>query len=102
MHSGFAQMILIVDDDQSVLASLALVLKQAGYRSSSASTPAQALQMMAGNDIELVLQDMNFSRQTSGDEGLDLLKEIKLKKPDEEGIIVSRDKVAAFKEWLDL
>jgi len=27
---------------------------------------------------------------------------IKLKKPDEESIIVSRDKVAAFKEWLDL
>lgn len=27
---------------------------------------------------------------------------IKLKKPDEESIIVSRDKVATFKEWLDL
>ena len=27
---------------------------------------------------------------------------IKLKKADEESIIVSRDKVAAFKEWLDL
>lgn len=27
---------------------------------------------------------------------------IKLKKPDEESIIVSRDKVTAFKEWLDL
>ena len=27
---------------------------------------------------------------------------IKLKKPDEESIIVSRDKVPAFKEWLDL
>lgn len=27
---------------------------------------------------------------------------IKLKKPDEEAIIVSRDKVPAFKEWLDL
>lgn len=27
---------------------------------------------------------------------------IKLKKPDEEPIIVSRDKVSAFKEWLDL
>jgi len=27
---------------------------------------------------------------------------IKLRKPDEESIIVSRDKVAAFKEWLDL
>ena len=74
-------MILIIDDDPSVVASLALVLKQAGYQSSSASTPAQALQMMASNDFELMLQDMNFSRQTSGDEGLDLLKEIKLKKP---------------------
>lgn len=27
---------------------------------------------------------------------------IKLKKPGEESIIVSRDKVSAFKEWLDL
>jgi DNA-binding LytR/AlgR family response regulator len=27
---------------------------------------------------------------------------IKLKKPDEDAVIVSRDKVAAFKEWLDL
>ena len=27
---------------------------------------------------------------------------IKLKKPDEESIVVSRDKVAAFKEWLDM
>jgi DNA-binding LytR/AlgR family response regulator len=27
---------------------------------------------------------------------------IKLKKPDEEAIVVSRDKVAAFKEWLDM
>lgn len=26
---------------------------------------------------------------------------IKLKKPDEESVIVSRDKVVSFKEWLD-
>ncbi len=74
-------MILIVDDDPSVVASLALALKQAGYKSASASTQAQALQMIAGNDFELALQDMNFSRQTTGAEGLDLLKEIKAKKP---------------------
>jgi len=75
-------MILIVDDDPSVVASLALVLKQAGYQSDSASTPALALQMIADSRFELVLQDMNFSRQTSGDEGLDLLREIKIRKPD--------------------
>jgi two-component system, NtrC family, response regulator len=82
-------MILIVDDDQSVVASLALVLKQAGYRFSSASNPAQALQMIESGDYELVLQDMNFSRQTSGDEGLDLLKEIKLKEPDLPVILIT-------------
>src|SRR5512136_2579408 len=75
-------MILIADDDPSVVASLALVLKQAGYQSDSASTPAHALQMIADNRFELVLQDMNFSRQTSGDEGLDLLRKIKTRKPD--------------------
>jgi DNA-binding NtrC family response regulator len=82
-------MILIVDDDQSIVASLALVLKQAGYQSDSASTPAQALQMIGSNNFELVLQDMNFSRQTSGDEGLDLLKDIKLKKPDLPVILIT-------------
>ncbi len=36
-------MILIVDDDPSVTASLALLLKQAGYQSQTASGPAEAL-----------------------------------------------------------
>ena len=82
-------MILIVDDDPSVVTSLALVLKQAGYPSHSAATPAQALQMIGGEDYELVLQDMNFSRQTTGDEGLDLLKAIKLKRPNLPVILIT-------------
>ena len=36
-------MILIVDDDPSVTASLALLLKQGGYASHTASGPAEAL-----------------------------------------------------------
>ncbi|MBP1624282.1 MAG: glnG, partial [Acidobacteria bacterium] len=70
-------MILIVDDDASIVASLALLLKQAGYASTGASTPAEALERLAKTDVSLVLQDMNFSRQTTGEEGLRLLKEIK-------------------------
>jgi signal transduction histidine kinase len=73
---------LIVDDDASVIASLSLLLKQAGYRSLSATTPDQALNMIVGESFALVLQDMNFSRQTSGEEGLDLLKRIKARKPE--------------------
>jgi two-component system NtrC family response regulator len=74
-------MILIVDDDASIVASLALLLKQAGYASTGASTPAEALELLAKTDVGLVLQDMNFSRQTTGEEGLRLLKEIKNLRP---------------------
>jgi DNA-binding NtrC family response regulator len=70
-------MILIIDDDPSVTASLALVLKQGGYRSRTAATPDEALAVLDSEACDLVLQDMNFSRQTSGDEGLALLAAIK-------------------------
>lgn len=73
--------ILIVDDDPAVTTSLALLLKQAGYQSQSAASPSEALQMLARAPFALVLQDMNFARQTSGEEGIWLLKEIKAKHP---------------------
>jgi two-component system, NtrC family, response regulator len=70
-------MILIVDDDPSVTTSLALLLKQSGYKSQSVSSPAEALERLEQEQFDLVLQDMNFSRQTTGEEGLDLLGKIK-------------------------
>jgi two-component system, NtrC family, response regulator len=75
------EIILIVDDDASVTASLSLLLKQSGYRSQSAATPADALRLIAAHPFALVLQDMNFSRQTSGEEGLELLRQIKTLRP---------------------
>jgi two-component system, NtrC family, response regulator len=74
-------MILVVDDDASIVASLALMLKQAGHASTTAATPAEALDRLTKEDVSLVLQDMNFSRQTTGEEGLQLLKEIKNLRP---------------------
>ena len=74
-------MILIVDDDPSVTASLALLLKQAGYGSHSVSGPADALRWLEREPCTLVIQDMNFSRQTTGEEGLDLLGRIKATRP---------------------
>ena len=71
--------ILIVDDDQSVQVSLALLLKQAGFQPLSCDDPEQALTLLATQAIDLVVQDMNFSMQTSGEEGLDLLVRIKEK-----------------------
>ncbi|MDX2031970.1 MAG: sigma-54 dependent transcriptional regulator [Blastocatellia bacterium] len=75
-------MILIVDDDPSVTTSLALLLKQAGQRSQTASSPEQALARIEKEEFSLVLQDMNFSRTTTGEEGLALLGRIKSRRPE--------------------
>jgi two-component system, NtrC family, response regulator len=82
-------MILIVDDDASVTASLALLLKQHGYSSRTASNPNEALCALETGSFELVIQDMNFSRKTTGEEGLELLGRIKQLKPDLPVILIT-------------
>jgi two-component system, NtrC family, response regulator len=74
-------MILIVDDDRSVTASLALLLKQAGLASIAAASPDEALEVLRRQPCQLIIQDMNFSRRTSGEEGLALLEQIKAATP---------------------
>ena len=73
--------ILVIDDDASITASLALLLKQHGYRSISAHSPVEALAALRRERPRLVIQDMNFSRRTSGEEGLDLLERIREAEP---------------------
>ena len=75
------QTILIIDDDPSVVTSLALLLKQAGYQSRTAATPEAAIAEIERDGIDLILQDMNFSRTTTGEEGIELLQHIKKLKP---------------------
>jgi two-component system NtrC family response regulator len=82
-------MILIVDDDRSVTASLALLLKQAGHPSLSASSPDEAVDILGRHACRLVIQDMNFSRRTSGEEGLELLARIKATTPSIPVILVT-------------
>jgi DNA-binding NtrC family response regulator len=69
-------MILIIDDDHAVTASLALLLKQAGFASTAAASPDEAIDVLRRQPCQLVIQDMNFSRRTSGEEGLALLQRI--------------------------
>ena len=74
-------MILVVDDDASVTASLALLLRQNGYAVRTASSPAEALAVLEAEAPTAVLQDMNFSRETSGEEGLALLRAVRARRP---------------------
>ena len=81
--------ILLVDDDRSITASLTLVLKQAGYRSTAVDSPEKALEALRQEPFALVIQDMNFSRRTSGDEGMDLLKGIRATRPDVPVVLIT-------------
>jgi two-component system, NtrC family, response regulator len=70
-------MILIIDDDKAVRSSLSLLLKQAGYPTASAEDPDEALAIAQVDTPRLCLLDMNFSVATSGEEGLQLLRDLK-------------------------
>lgn len=82
-------MILIVDDDDAVVHSLELLLKQAGLATVSAADARGTLALLDHPDLKLVLQDMNFSRQTTGEEGLELLGRIKSRRPDLPVILIT-------------
>ncbi len=66
--------ILIADDQPDVLAALRLLLKGEPYEIVTASSPAAVLRIVESQDLDLVLMDLNYARDTtSGSEGLDLL-----------------------------
>ena len=69
--------ILIADDQPDVLAALRLLLKGEDYNIITASSPAGALSFVEREELDLVLIDLNYTRDTtSGSEGLDLLSRI--------------------------
>ena len=74
-------MILIIDDDSSIRTSLSFLLKRAGYQVATVPGPEEALRLVRAETFELILMDMNFSLATSGEEGLRLLREVKVFQP---------------------
>lgn len=82
-------MILVVDDDNSVRVSLKLLLKRNGYEVATAATPSEAIAFVRGARPDLVIMDMNYSRTTTGEEGLILLKQIKVFHPDVPVILIT-------------
>jgi len=68
---------LVVDDQDAVRAALSLLLDLHGIGCLSASTPEEALDLVRREDVGVVIQDMNFSKDTtSGEEGIALFREI--------------------------
>ncbi|HXL56450.1 MAG TPA: response regulator, partial [Chitinophagaceae bacterium] len=70
-------MILIIDDDIAVRASLLLLLQNEGYKCATAESAEEALKILHQNEISLIILDLNFSIETSGEEGMALLQKIR-------------------------
>src|SRR5574344_1823081 len=75
-------MILIIDDDNSIRTSLSFMLKRAHYETMTVASPKEAIDIIRHTEPQLILMDMNFSLSTSGDEGITLLKQVKLFRPE--------------------
>ena len=75
-------MILIIDDDSAIRSSLSFMLKRAKYDVQAVPGPKEAIEIVRSVAPQLILMDMNFTLSTSGEEGLTLLKQVKVFRPD--------------------
>src|SRR5580704_8213625 len=68
---------LIADDQPHVVEALRLLLKHEGIQSDAAQSPAAVLDQVKARPYDVLLMDLNYARDTtSGEEGLDLLKQV--------------------------
>lgn len=70
-------MILVIDDDIAVRTSLLLLFENEGFAVQGADGREEALQAIKKQTPSLFILDLNFSIDTSGKEGMALLKEIR-------------------------
>jgi two-component system NtrC family response regulator len=82
-------MILIIDDDTAVRSSLTFLLKRADYETRAVATPEEALNIVRQTAPQLILMDMNFTLTTSGEEGLRLLKQVRIFRPETPVILIT-------------
>ena len=76
MHK--TQKVLIIDDKADIRLSAKYLLSKHNFQVLEADSPDHGLAIIHKENIDLVLLDMNFTRDTtSGEEGIDCLKKIK-------------------------
>jgi DNA-binding NtrC family response regulator len=77
-----APRLLIADDQPDVVEALRFLFKNEDYALESASSPQAVLQAIEAREYDLLLADLNYTRDTtSGAEGLDLLAKVQALDP---------------------
>lgn len=70
--------VLVVDDREDTLKALSILLKSNQLHYDAAASPSLALEQLGREPYDVVLMDLNYSRDTtSGREGLNLLNEVR-------------------------
>jgi phosphoserine phosphatase RsbU/P len=70
--------IVVADDQPDVRVALSLLLKTEGHHVEAVGSPSALLDAVARGPVDLVLMDLNYTRDTtSGAEGLDLLSRLR-------------------------
>ena len=76
-------LVLVVDDNPSIANALDVLLSMHDIRTIAERSPQAALARLAREPVDLVIQDMNFSQDTtSGREGEELFRAIRARQPD--------------------
>ncbi len=76
-------LILVIDDGDAVRTALDILMSLHGARVIGAASPAEGLERLAAEPVDLVIQDMNFRREaTGGEEGMALFREIRRRHED--------------------
>jgi len=75
--------VLVIDDNPAVVTALDVLFGLREIRTLSAATPAEGLAQLEHENVDLVVQDMNFRADTtSGEEGVALFRAIRDRHPD--------------------
>lgn len=82
-------MILIIDDDIAVQMSIKLLLVQHGLKAEGVDGPSRALAWLEERRPDLIVLDLNFTVDTSGKEGMQLLRKIKAIHPSVPVILIT-------------
>jgi DNA-binding NtrC family response regulator len=70
--------VLVIDDSDAVCTALDVLLSLHGIQVLTATSPAEGLGVLRAQPVDLVIQDMNFTRGlTSGEEGTALFRQIR-------------------------
>jgi DNA-binding NtrC family response regulator len=89
------QTILVIDDNEGVCKALEVLFSLHELRTLCAHSPGEGLALLESESVDLVVQDMNFTADTtSGEEGKALFREIRRRDADLPVIL--------FTAWTDL